>query len=318
MILNYPKISVITICYNQEDVIHRAIDSVICQKDYLHELIISDDCSKDETWKIVKDYQRKYPQYVKAYRNEKNMGVYENLQNTYNKVSGEIIFFLSGDDEIGLELLEKTCKTVASKNLDYLNDRFCVITDFKVVLPNKTEKHIKSNALIEKYDPFSLKFRGIIYNRALGESLTTFNDRRNTSLRRKEGAVISSSLQEGFTDNIPYVNTESFFYIPYVGNIYYAGIGISTKFKKNRREYLEGIIEYCETIPDYFKNLNKYDCNWLNFHKTKTQFLLKPTFYGYWIYFLKLFVLAKDPLRKFFLSREIKSFVKGTKLFFHQ
>lgn len=315
MIKNCPKLSVIIICYNQEVVISRAIDSVLCQKEFLYELIISDDCSRDNTWNIVKDYQLKFPEYVNAYRNEKNMGIYENLQGTYDKVSGEIVFFLSGDDEMGAELLERTCKTVSTKNLNYQTDRFCVITDFKVVLPDRNEKHINRNALIEKHDPFSLKFRGIIYNRALGESITTFNDRRNTNLKRKEGAVLSSSLQEGFTDNIPYVKTKSYFYIPIVGNIYFAGIGISTKFTKNKREHLEGIIEYCETIPNYFPNLNKYDYNWLNFHKTKTQFLLNPTVTGYSRYFLKLFVLAIDPLRTFFLFREIKSFIKGLSQF---
>jgi glycosyltransferase involved in cell wall biosynthesis len=90
-----PRISVIIICYNQEEIISRAINSVICQKDYLYELIISDDCSTDGTWNVIRGYLNKYPDKIKAYRQEHNLGVYENLHSTYDKVTGDIVFFLN-------------------------------------------------------------------------------------------------------------------------------------------------------------------------------------------------------------------------------
>lgn len=315
MLTNHPKISVIIICYNQENIISRAIDSVICQKDYLHELIISDDCSSDKTWSIIENYKKLYPIFIKIFRNNENLGVYENLQGTYDKVSGELIFLLSGDDEFGKELFKKTSETLIKEKINYKTDRFCVITDYKVVFPNKTEIVKNNNSLIRKYDPFSLKFRGVICNRAFGESITTFKDKDIVFFKRKQGSTITTSLQEGFTDNIPYVNTKIFYYIPYVGNIYHAGIGISTKFNKNKKEYLRGIIEYCDTIPKYFNNLNKYDINWLNFHRAKTQFIMAPNLTIYWKYFIQLIYLAKDPLRKYFLFREVVIFIRGVLLF---
>ena len=66
----HPRHSVIIITYNQEHLIKRALDSVVCQKDYLYEIIISDDCSTDYTWKVVLEYQRKYPSLLKPYRNK--------------------------------------------------------------------------------------------------------------------------------------------------------------------------------------------------------------------------------------------------------
>ena len=311
---SYPKISVIIICYNQEDVISRAIDSLLIQKEYFYELIISDDCSTDNTWSIIEDYQKKYPDIVKAYRQEVNQGVYENLQSTYDKVTGEMVFFLSGDDESGPELFKKTCETVNEKNLDYKKDRFCVITDFKVIANNGKERIIKKNALVNKYNPFSLKYRGIITNRALGESITTFRDRKHYIERGS--SPIPTSLQEGYTDIMPFVYTKDIFYIPYAGNTYYAGIGVATRFIKYREEYLKGLIEYCEKAPDYFDSLNRFDKNWLSFHKAKTEFLLNPMISNYGKYFIMFFKLAQDPLRKYFLSNEIKRFIKTVKLLF--
>ncbi|MHC1776995.1 MAG: glycosyltransferase family 2 protein [Lentimicrobium sp.] len=305
-----PKISVIIICYNQEDVIRRALDSVLCQKEYIYEMIVSDDCSKDKTWDIVKDYQREYPNIIKTFRNEKNLGIYENCQSTYDKVNGEIVFFLSGDDEFGKELFKLTCEVLSKAELDYRKDKFCVITDYRYILPDGNKVVVKNNSLVMKHDPFSLKFRGIIANRAFGESISTFNEKKNVIIEKRKDFKISSSLQEGYNDNMPYRNTSFFFYIPYVGNTYYSGIGLSTKFSKYYDQYLEGLIEYCNKIPDYIDALNKYDMNWLKFHKRKSEYLLNPTFNKLFKYFLNFFSLSLDPLRNFFLLREMKIFLR--------
>lgn len=307
-----PKISVILVCYNQEDVIERALNSVLIQKKYLFELIISDDCSPDNTWSIIKRYEQEYPDIIKAYRHEKNLGAYENIQSTYNKINGEIVFFLSGDDSFGTELFKKTCEAVFGKNLDYKNDRFCVITDFAVINGENEQIVINRNILVQKHDPFSLKFRGIIYNRALGESISTFNDRKVAYIARKKNASIPTSLQEGYTDIIPFYHTKFFFYLPYLGNYYYSGIGVSSKVVKHKKEYLEGLIEYCDTIPNYFTNLNQFDKNWLIFHKAKTEYLLNPNLGRLWKYFINFSILSKDPLRNFFLMKEIKTFLLET------
>ena len=48
------KINVLIITYNQEDLIKRAIDSILCQKEYgLNKIVVSDDCSSDNTWNVL-------------------------------------------------------------------------------------------------------------------------------------------------------------------------------------------------------------------------------------------------------------------------
>lgn len=312
----YPRISVIVICYNQEDVIERALNSILCQRDYLFELVVSDDCSTDSTWKIIKEYQKKHHRIIKAYRNEKNLGVYENYQSTYDKVNGDIVFLLSGDDEFGRELFKLTCETISKADLNYRKDKFCVITDYKRVTPEGNGTIVKKNSLVKKHDPFSLKFRGIIVNRALGESISTFNTRKAAYIERRKNFKIPSSLQEGFLSIVPFVHAKKILYIPYIGNIYYSNIGVSSQFKKYKSQHLEGLIEYCNEISNYFKNLNKYDRNWLAFHKIKSEFLLNPSLNKLIGYFYNFLILSMDPLRKYFIFGETKVFLRSILLFF--
>ena len=62
--------------------------------------------------------------------------------------------------------------------------------------------------------------------------------------------------------------------------------------------------------------LNKYDLNWLQFHKIKSQFLLTPNIINYFKYVWMFIYLCRDPLSKFFLFREFKSIVKSFLLLF--
>lgn len=307
----YPKISVIVICYNQQGVIKRAIDSVIIQKDYLYELIISDDHSTDQTWEIVSAYQRQYPNIIKAFRQEQNMGIYENLQSTYDKVTGEIVFFLSGDDAFGNELFKETSKLISKSDLNYQTDRFCVLTNYEEIKPDGNKTVFTQNSLIKKYNPLSLKLRGLIVNRALGESITTFNDRKGTFINKLKESKIPSTLQEGFTDTIPYDKTKRIYYLPIVGNMYYAKIGISTKIKKNSKQRLKDQIEYYSEIPSYIKSFDKNDFIWLNYQKVKADFEYNLSLIAFLKYFFLFFQIPKDKYWKLYFSKECKFIIKN-------
>ena len=71
------KISVFIVTYNQEAYVEQAIDSVLQQSVKPYEIVISDDCSKDGTWNIIQNYQAQYPEIIKAYRNEPNVGIFQ-------------------------------------------------------------------------------------------------------------------------------------------------------------------------------------------------------------------------------------------------
>lgn len=310
------KISVILICYKQEDVIARAIESVMVQKDYLFELYISDDCSPDNTWKVIQHYAKLYPDKIKSFRHKKNVGAYENLQSTYDSVHGDIIFFLAGDDTLGEGLFKSTSDFLKKKSIDYSNSKFCVLTNYKVVRENGEEEIRTSNHLVEKHNHFKLKFRGIVNNRALGESRAIFNERKKNIITRDNDSKLPSSLQEGFFDIFPFYAADNVYYLDIIGNIYYSGVGISTKFRKHKTEFLEGQIEYCKKSPELFPNIDRFDMNWLKYHEIKSGFLLQPNLRGYFNYFFRLIILTIDPLRKYFIIREYKIFIRSFKRLF--
>ena len=94
-----PRHTIIVITFNQEGLIGRALDSILNQKEFIYEIIIFDDCSTDKTWMVIQEYKNKYPSIIKPFRNPINLGIFGNIESTWAKASGDIIWYLSGDDE---------------------------------------------------------------------------------------------------------------------------------------------------------------------------------------------------------------------------
>ena len=50
------RINILLITYNQENLIRRTLDSILCQKEIgINNIVVNDDCSKDNTWEILKE-----------------------------------------------------------------------------------------------------------------------------------------------------------------------------------------------------------------------------------------------------------------------
>ena len=93
------KVSVLTLTYNHENYIVQALESVLEQvTDFDFEMVICDDCSSDKTTEILKDYQQKYPDKVRLFLNETNMGLYRNMVQAFFACTGKYIALLEGDD----------------------------------------------------------------------------------------------------------------------------------------------------------------------------------------------------------------------------
>lgn len=104
-----PLVSVRIVCYNQEDFIKEAIDSVL-EQDYSNiEIVIADDCSTDGTVDILLEYQKKYPEQIVLALSKKNEGITKNINSGLQLCKGEYIAGLGGDD---LMLPEKIRKQV--------------------------------------------------------------------------------------------------------------------------------------------------------------------------------------------------------------
>lgn len=93
-----PKVSVMIITYNQEDLIAETIESVLSQ-DYPHlEIIVSDDASTDKTVEIIQKYASLYPGQVVPVLNKKNLGITGNSNTAFFACTGDFVAILGGDD----------------------------------------------------------------------------------------------------------------------------------------------------------------------------------------------------------------------------
>ena len=93
-----PKVSVMIITYNQEDLIAETIESVISQDYENLEIIVADDASTDRTVEIISDYVKRYPGKVVPVFNQKNLGITGNSNSAFFACTGELIAVLGGDD----------------------------------------------------------------------------------------------------------------------------------------------------------------------------------------------------------------------------
>ena len=104
---NTPLVSVIILCYNQSDIISRAIESVLNQTYQNIQLVIVDDCSSDKSKQVIEQWQSKFPQKIKTYFQLANVGHPANMNKGYRLCDGELITFCDGDDWYFPQKVEK-------------------------------------------------------------------------------------------------------------------------------------------------------------------------------------------------------------------
>jgi glycosyltransferase involved in cell wall biosynthesis len=95
------KVSVTILTYNQAAFIGKTIESALNQQtDFDYEILVGDDCSTDGAQQIILDYERRYPEKVKAVLHPKNLGqngLFNTIE-TLKLATGTYIAALDGDD----------------------------------------------------------------------------------------------------------------------------------------------------------------------------------------------------------------------------
>lgn len=111
------KLSVITVCYNSETTIQKAIDSVAEQSWPDIEHIVIDGASRDTTVEIVQRNITKIAHFL----SEPDTGVYQAMNKGLRLATGDIIAFLNSDDVYSdTHVLETVVNTMQERNLDAL------------------------------------------------------------------------------------------------------------------------------------------------------------------------------------------------------
>lgn len=93
-------VSIITVCYNSEKTVRKAIESVLTQTYPYIEYIIVDGFSTDSTLAVAREYEDKFRKKGYTYRivSEKDSGIYDAMNKGIRLASGELVGMINSDD----------------------------------------------------------------------------------------------------------------------------------------------------------------------------------------------------------------------------
>lgn len=106
-----PLVSVFIPTYNHQEFIKETLESALTQDYPNFEIICGDDASTDDTQKILKQYQKQYPDKIKLILHKKNLGVTLNCNSILEACNGKYIAMFAGDD---LMLYNRISKVVSA------------------------------------------------------------------------------------------------------------------------------------------------------------------------------------------------------------
>lgn len=93
-------VSVVVPNYNNAKWIPACIESCLAQgEDHLHEIIVVDDQSLDDSWSVLQNWQKQYPDILKVYRNPEKGGN-QARRFGFEQATGDFVQWLDSDDVI--------------------------------------------------------------------------------------------------------------------------------------------------------------------------------------------------------------------------
>ncbi|OWR15749.1 glycosyltransferase family 2 protein [Chryseobacterium sp. VAUSW3] len=129
-------VSVIMLTYNHAPYLKEAIDGVLMQNtNFPFELIICNDASPDHSDRIIKTYAEKYPEIIRYFLHDINIGFIENQRFAFQKAKGKYLAYCEGDDYW-------TCPNKLQFQYDFLekNSEFVMTTARNLVLHQDSGK----------------------------------------------------------------------------------------------------------------------------------------------------------------------------------
>ena len=144
-----PILSIIVPVYNHEKYIAQTLDSIIMQKTkYSFEVLIGEDASTDNSRKILKEYEKKYPNFFNIIYHDEN--TYKNGRDNMYELKmmarGKYLAVLEGDDYWIDENKIETQIDFLEKNPDYIAvTHNCVVVDENSHYTDKKYPECKDN-----------------------------------------------------------------------------------------------------------------------------------------------------------------------------
>jgi len=152
------KVSVCIPARNGADTILETIQSVLGQtwKDF--ELVIVDNASTDNTVEVVRSVKDKR---IKLYRNKRNLGCGGNLEECKKRATGGILFYVSADDIVNTNALEKVYQAFQiSENIGIVTRPYYWF-DKDASRPVRAKKQFSKNQIVSIDSPYE-KIKDVI------------------------------------------------------------------------------------------------------------------------------------------------------------
>ena len=248
------KVSIIVPFYNVEKYIEKCLTSLVNQTLEEIEIILVNDGSKDNSIKVAKDFEQKYPAKIRYY--EKPNGGLGDARNFGIKFAkGEYIAFLDSDDYVEPTMYEEMYEMAIKEKSDMVE------CDFWWEYPNKKKEDI--GVEYKNQNDMLLKARVVAWNKLIKKEIYEKHPEARFAVGLRYEDV------EGFYKILPYINKVSFVRKPFIHYVQRNNSISNTQNKKNEEMFI-----VLDNVLNYYKEKNIYEKFEKELEYTYTRYLL--------------------------------------------
>ena len=254
MKLKMVKVSIIVPFYNVEKYIEKCLTSLVNQTLEEIEIILVNDGSKDNSIKVAKDFEQKYPAKIRYY--EKPNGGLGDARNFGIKFAkGEYIAFLDSDDYVEPTMYEEMYEMAIKEKSDMVE------CNFWWEYPNKKKEDI--GVEYKNQNDMLLKARVVAWNKLIKKEIYEKHPEARFAVGLRYEDV------EGFYKILPYINKVSFVRKPFIHYVQRNNSISNTQNKKNEEMFI-----VLDNVLNYYKEKNIYEKFEKELEYTYTRYLL--------------------------------------------
>lgn len=170
-------IAILMACYNAEQTLKQAIDSILVQSHSNFIFIIVDDGSQDQSWNIVQSYAQSDPRILNV-RNEQNIGLAGSLNRGLQLSQAKWIMRMDADDWSYPMRLEKQLKFVAKNpEIDILGCGIECIDKQGVSLGNRFLKEYHDDIIKDLFKKPLVYHPSILIRRSIFELYGSYDSK---------------------------------------------------------------------------------------------------------------------------------------------
>ena len=233
-----PKVSIVVPIYNVEKYLEKCLNTLINQTLSDIQIILVNDGASDDSGKIAKEFQKKYPEKI-IYLEKENGGLSDARNFGIPYATGEYIAFLDSDDYVELSIYEEMYNLAKKENSDMVE------CDFYWEYPGKTKEDI--GELYEGKKEMLEKVRVVAWNKLIKREVLEKAQVWFPKGYRYEDVEFTYKL-------IPYLEKVSFVKKPYIHYMQREG-----SISNSQNERTKEIFEVLDHVIEFYKEKELYE-----------------------------------------------------------